>query len=101
LKWKLILGLALGWFIIGTCMLRGVRFLGRLSLFTTPFPFLAMFALLIRAVTLNGAAEGLNFIWTVTDLKYIYELSVKKLGNNFAEFSAKTFITLQLNPYTL
>ncbi|XP_072180160.1 sodium- and chloride-dependent betaine transporter-like [Diadema setosum] len=60
-SWQLFLCLALAWFLIYLCICRGVKSSGKVVYVTVPFPYLLLTILLIRAVTLPNAAEGIAF----------------------------------------
>lgn len=57
----LILGFILGWLAIFFIVFSGVKGLGRVVMVTMPLPFILILVLMVRGLTLPGAAEGLNF----------------------------------------
>ncbi|KAF2901807.1 hypothetical protein ILUMI_04380 [Ignelater luminosus] len=59
--WKLTLCLLLAWIITAFVSIRGVKSSGKVSYFLALFPYVIMFALLVRAVTLEGSAEGILY----------------------------------------
>ncbi|PVD34253.1 hypothetical protein C0Q70_05521 [Pomacea canaliculata] len=60
-KWDLALCLLLAWVIVYFCIWKGIRSSGKVMYFTATAPYLLMFVLLVRGVTLEGAAEGLKY----------------------------------------
>nr|XP_020463768.1 sodium- and chloride-dependent taurine transporter-like isoform X2 [Monopterus albus] len=61
LKWDLALCLLAVWVICFFCIWKGVRSTGKVVYITATFPFVMLVVLLIRGVTLPGAAEGIKF----------------------------------------
>lgn len=71
--------LALIWLIIFLCLAFGVKWTGRIAFFTVGLPVVFLFVLLVRAVTLEGAGDGVN--------AYIREWDVRVLRNRPAVWS--------------
>lgn len=59
-----MLCLAIGWVIAFFCVIKGVASVGRVVYFTAIFPYIILTALLIRAMTLDGAIDGAWFYIT-------------------------------------
>nr|XP_039249177.1 sodium- and chloride-dependent betaine transporter-like [Styela clava] len=53
--------LFLAWAICYFCLCKGVRIAGKVVLFTATFPYVILFVLLIRSVTLPGAENGIRY----------------------------------------
>lgn len=62
--WDLTLCLFASWVIVFVIVARGVKSSGKAAYFLALFPYVVMFILLIRAVTLPGADRGIMFFIT-------------------------------------
>ncbi|XP_073945333.1 sodium-dependent nutrient amino acid transporter 1-like [Choristoneura fumiferana] len=62
--WDLTLCLLASWIIIFVIVARGVKSSGKAAYFLAIFPYIVLFILLIRAVTLPGAGNGIAFFFT-------------------------------------
>ncbi|XP_030371971.1 sodium-dependent nutrient amino acid transporter 1 [Scaptodrosophila lebanonensis] len=60
-SWTLAIALALAWIIIAAIMAKGVKSSGKASYFLAIFPYVIMFILLVRALTLPGAFDGVLY----------------------------------------
>ncbi|CAH1777699.1 unnamed protein product, partial [Owenia fusiformis] len=60
-QWKLLLCLVAAWVIVFLCLIKGHKTSGKVAYFTATFPYLILTILLIRGVTLPGAADGLKY----------------------------------------
>nr|BAF95543.1 taurine transporter [Bathymodiolus septemdierum] len=61
IKWDLALCLLLAWIIVYFCIWKGIKSSGKVMYFTATSPYIFMFVLLIRGVTLDGAELGLKY----------------------------------------
>ncbi|XP_062539239.1 sodium-dependent nutrient amino acid transporter 1 isoform X1 [Armigeres subalbatus] len=59
--WKLTLWLLLAWVIIFLVLVRGVKSSGKAAYFLAIFPYVVLIIILVRALTLEGAVDGLLF----------------------------------------
>ncbi|XP_001355135.1 sodium-dependent nutrient amino acid transporter 1 [Drosophila pseudoobscura] len=59
--WKLTLALFVSWVVIFLVIMRGVKSSGKAAYFLALFPYVVLFILLVRAVTLEGARDGIIF----------------------------------------
>ncbi|KAG5327807.1 NAAT1 protein, partial [Pseudoatta argentina] len=63
-SWHLSICLFLSWVCVFGVLFRGVKSTGKAVYFLALFPYIVMTALLIRAVTLEGAVDGILFFVT-------------------------------------
>ncbi|XP_029957194.1 sodium- and chloride-dependent GABA transporter 2-like [Salarias fasciatus] len=61
LRWELVLCLILSWVICYFCIWKGIKSTGKAAYFTATFPYVMLFILLIRGITLPGAMDGLVY----------------------------------------
>ncbi|MCK4597732.1 sodium-dependent transporter [bacterium] len=64
IRWPVLAGLAATWLSILLIISKGVKSVGKVVLVTVPLPMLLLIIMVIRGVTLPGAAEGLRYYLT-------------------------------------
>ncbi|XP_011138894.1 sodium-dependent nutrient amino acid transporter 1 isoform X2 [Harpegnathos saltator] len=74
-NWKLTVCLLIVWGCICGLIARGVKSSGKAAYFLAIFPYIVMICLLIRAVTLEGAVNGIVF-FIKPDFKKLFEADV-------------------------
>lgn len=60
-NWDLVLCLMVAWLIIAVILIKGIRSSGKASYFLAIFPYIVMFILLGRALTLPGSWDGIVY----------------------------------------
>ncbi|XP_052279077.1 sodium- and chloride-dependent taurine transporter-like isoform X1 [Dreissena polymorpha] len=107
-KWDLCLCLLLAWVIVYFCIWKGIRSSGKVMYFTATSPYVFMFILLIRGLTLEGAMDGIKFylipdfsrltdpqVWVDagTQIFYSYSLSLGTLAalGSYNRFNHNSF----------
>ncbi|EYB83728.1 hypothetical protein Y032_0330g2693 [Ancylostoma ceylanicum] len=61
LRYDLALYLFIAWVICYLCIFKGVKWTGKVVYLTASFPYIMLFFLLVRGLTLPGASTGLEF----------------------------------------
>ncbi|XP_039263077.2 sodium- and chloride-dependent GABA transporter 2-like isoform X1 [Styela clava] len=61
LRWELAGVLFIAWFVCYLAVFKGTKSTGKAMYFTATFPYIMLLILLIRGVTLPGAAKGIQF----------------------------------------
>ncbi|XP_076161702.1 sodium-dependent nutrient amino acid transporter 1 isoform X2 [Ptiloglossa arizonensis] len=62
-SWKLVLALFVSWIFVFVVIRNGVKSSGKAAYFLAVFPYVIMISLLVRAVTLDGAVDGIIFLF--------------------------------------
>ncbi|CAF0839573.1 unnamed protein product [Brachionus calyciflorus] len=69
----LVLALLLAWFLVYVALAKGVASLGKISYFTSTFPYVMLTILVVRGALLEGAGEGVKF--------YVGQFNISQLGD--------------------
>ena len=82
-SWKLTVALFVAWLITFLVIVKGVKTAGKAAYFLAIFPYIILITLLIRAVTLDGAIDGIIFFlkpnWNeLLNLKVSLQIKLKK-----------------------
>ncbi|CAH1110602.1 unnamed protein product [Psylliodes chrysocephalus] len=63
-QWNIFIALCIGWIIVYAIIRKGLHQSGKVIWFTAMFPYVILMIMLVRAVTLEGAGNGLLFYIT-------------------------------------
>ncbi|KAK7123323.1 hypothetical protein R3I93_021669 [Phoxinus phoxinus] len=63
LNWIISGCLLAAWVIVGLAMYKGIKSTGKVMYFSSVFPYVVLLCFLIRGVTLDGASEGIRFMF--------------------------------------
>ncbi|ESO94430.1 hypothetical protein LOTGIDRAFT_118264 [Lottia gigantea] len=74
-QWHVVFGSAVGWFITFLCMVKGVKSLGKVVYVTATAPYILITIILIRAITLPGALDGVEF-YIIPDWSKLLDIQV-------------------------
>ncbi|XP_048251435.1 sodium- and chloride-dependent GABA transporter 3-like [Haliotis rufescens] len=64
IRWELVLCLFASWLLIFGCIVKGVRSVGKVVYVTATLPYIFLFILLVRGLTLPGGPDGALFYLT-------------------------------------
>uniref|UniRef100_T1IPV6 Transporter n=1 Tax=Strigamia maritima TaxID=126957 RepID=T1IPV6_STRMM len=63
LQWRIVLALAVTWFVIFLCVFKGIKTIGKAVYVAALLPYVILLALLIQGLLLDGATERLVYIF--------------------------------------
>lgn len=88
-RWEIVLCLLAAWIVVYFCMWKGVKSSGKVVYFTATFPYVVLFVLFIRGVTLPNASEGIVYylkpnwarlkepkVWAAAATQIFYSLGI-------------------------
>jgi NSS family neurotransmitter:Na+ symporter len=61
IQWNIFWPLVITWGVMYLCIFRGVKLVGRIVWLTVPLPWLMLFILTVRGLTLQGSIDGLAY----------------------------------------
>ncbi|CAK9296657.1 unnamed protein product [Gordionus sp. m RMFG-2023] len=62
-NWRIMLCLALSWFTVFICIMKGIKSSGKAAYFTATFPYAVLIIIFGRSITLKGAGLGLRHMF--------------------------------------
>jgi len=69
LNWKMAVSLIVAWLFVFIGMNKGIKSSGKVMYFATSFPYIVLTAFFIRAMTLEGAVEGVSYMFSPDPVK--------------------------------
>ncbi|ESP00138.1 hypothetical protein LOTGIDRAFT_173444 [Lottia gigantea] len=73
IQWHLVLALALAWLFIYICVFKGVESVGKVVYVTATMPYILITIILIRALTLPGAIDG---VWLQAMMQMFFSVGM-------------------------
>lgn len=74
-SFKLLIGLAVSWLAVYLTIIDGIYSSGKIAIFTALIPFPILLILMFRALSLEGASEGLKFLF-ILDFQKLFSPTV-------------------------
>lgn len=87
IRWELFGCLSLAWIVCCLCLIRGIQTIGKVVYFTAIFPYIILTILLVRGVTLEGSAYGME--WFISP-----DFSKLQSANVWADAASQIFYSL-------
>jgi len=85
-QYHLAFCLALSWLVVSLCVMKGVKSSGKVVYFTATFPYFVLLILLVQGLCLDGAIQGLKFLF-VPDWSKIADINVWRAAAGQVFFS--------------
>lgn len=63
LRWELVACLVIAWLLTYFCIFKGIQWTGKVVHFTSTIPFVLLGIILVRGLTLDGAWDGIKFLF--------------------------------------
>lgn len=63
MNWNLCVFLLISWLLVFLIVVKGIRSSGKISYVLAVFPYIILFILLIKSLTLDGALEGILYLF--------------------------------------
>ena len=82
----MVLVLFVAWAFIFIGMIRGIKSSGKVMYFATSFPYVVLIAFFIRALTLDGAAAGIRYMFSPHVSRKFLSLAILALFNPITLF---------------
>ena len=60
----MVVVLFLAWCVIFLGMIKGIKSSGKVMYFATAFPYVVLIAFFVRATSLDGAADGISYMFS-------------------------------------
>ncbi len=86
LRIELAISLLVAWVLCYFCIWKGVKWTGKVVYFTSLFPYILLFILLVKGLTLDGAWDGIKYLFiprldqlTNGEVYFIFEFWPKKV----------------------
>ena len=85
-NWKVTISLLACWLIVFLSLSKGLKTLGKASYITASFPFVMIFALVIRGLTLQGSMDGIKYYIGSIDFTKLFSLKVIMRQQKYFKF---------------
>ncbi|CAL4138729.1 unnamed protein product [Meganyctiphanes norvegica] len=76
MRWELVGCLFLAWLVVAAALAKGVKSSGKVVYFTAIYPYVVLFILFVRGITLPGAYKGIEFYILKPDIARLGEINV-------------------------